>query len=647
MSLLEGSSVGQRLLRGRLAMNWSQEKLAEALETSVMTVRRWEHDMVLPQPRFREQLCRLFRCSNEELFGPLLDVQDETSTQTVLWTVPHPRNPYFIGREDILDAIHRLLTPQNALVQAQAAALTGLGGIGKTQTAIEYAYRYASEYSAVFWLAAETVESLMTNLQQIANLLQLPERKVAGQSQMVTAVQRWLTTHPRWLLIGDNVEDLDLLQTVLPTARQGALLLTTRGQTLGTLAELLELAPMNDEEGALLLLRRARQFGTPVPDKLPSTAASDTLAITKAAELVRLLEGLPLALDQAGGYIEETGCGVADYLQRYNGQRKHLLARRGTHAGAHPDSVTTTLQLSVQWIEREHPAAADLLRLCAFLHSEAIPEELLMAGGSHLGPILGLMMTDLYQFDLTLAALRKASLVTRHPETHTLALHRLVQAVLQDQMEPTALSLWSQRAIRVVNAAFPKVEFATWPQCERCLAHALVSLSFIEHEKRSLFEAGELLYKAGSYLMTRGRYNEAKPLLLQAVTLAEQYYGSDHPELIPLLLKQAELSWRQRENEAAEWLLQRALALGEQHLSPIHPLIAETLSDLAKVYRQQDRHEQAEPLYQRALRIQEQQLKSEMPETAVVLSHLATVYQYQGKYERAEPLYQRALRIQE
>lgn len=644
----DGLSTGQRLRRGRLAMNWSQERLAEALETSVMTVRRWEHDVVLPQPRFREQLCRLFQRSNEELFGAAISAREDTAARPVLWTVPHPQNPYFVGRESILVAIHTLLASTQPVAQARAVALTGLGGVGKTQTVIEYACRYASAYAGgVFWLAAEAAESLTTSLQQIADLLQLPESQAAGQSQMVTAVQRWFTTHQGWLLIGDNVEDLDLLQTVLPPARHGSLLLTTRGQTLGTLAELVELPPMSDEEGALLVLRRSRRLGMIAQSEFGPITLPDDLETARTTELVRLLDGLPLALDQAGGYIEETGCGVTDYLQRYYGQRKRLLARRGVHAGAHPASVTATLQLSVQWIEREHPAAVELLRLCAFLHSEAIPEELLVTGGPQLGPVLGPVLADLYQFDLTLAALRKASLVTRHPKTRTLAVHRLVQVVLQDQMEPATLQLWGQRAIGIVAAAFPSVEFAYWSHCERYLAHALVCVPLIEQYGSDQPAGGELLWKAGSYLMARGRYEEAQPLLVQAVASAERLYGPDHPALLPRLLSRAELCWRQEEHAHAEQLLQRALTLGEQHLSPIHPQLAEVLRDLAKVYRQQNKDEQAESVYRRALRIQERQLGSEYPETVAVLSHLATVYQYQGKYERAEPLYQRALRLQE
>lgn len=638
----ERLSIGQRLRRERLAINWSQERLADALETSVMTVRRWEHDVALPQPRFREALCRLFQQSNEILFGVPAAEQSEIATQSEFWLVPYLRNPYFTGREGILEVLHTRLTGKHPASRGHALALTGLGGVGKTQIALEYAYRHASEYSMVLWLMAENAESVMRSLQRIADLLQLPERRAVGQEKMVTSVLRWLTVHKGWLLIVDDVEDLELLQGVLPSTRQGAILLTTRAQALGTLAELLVVPPMPTEEGAMLVLRRARIIAVQSTDALASLPQTPA-----ATELVDLLDGLPLALDQAGSYIEETGCSIADYLQRYNGQRKALLARRGLHAGVHPDSVKTTLQLSVQWIEQVHFAAAELLRLCTFLHAEAIPEEMLVAGKALLGPVLEAVLVDLYQLDLTLAALRNASLITRHPETRTLTVHRLVQAVLQDQMGPTEAALWSRRAVCVVNATFPAVEFATWAQCERYLAHALACISLLEQADGSFAEAGELCYKAGFYLMIRGRYKEAKPLLKRSVELGEQYYNPEHPSLIPRLLGWAELYYRTEEHLSAEQLLQQALAIGELHLPPTHPHLVETLSALARLYRWQQKHEQAEFLYQRASRIQEQQLQSEQPETVVVLMHLASVYQHQGKYERAESLYRRALRIQE
>jgi len=634
--------LGERLRQERLRRHLSQEALAEALGISVKSIGRWEQGRAIPQGYTRLQLSRFFSVSPEELFA---DLEAQTSP-ALLWTVPFPRNPYFTGREKILQSLHAQLTSSQPVVLTQVPALSGLGGIGKTQVAIEYAYRYAQEYGVIFWLAAETSESLIASIQRIADQLHLSEHQATEQSKMVAAVQRWLMAHPGWLLIADNVEDADLLQTILPPVRQGKLLLTTRHQTLGPLAEPLELPPMSSEEGVTLVLRRARwppPYLSPVP--LPQESLRDIPA--EAQELVTYLEGLPLALDQAGAYIEETGCSVADYLQRCRDQRKQVLARRGTDGGAHPASVAATLKLSIEQVERQHVAAADLLRVCAFLHPEAIPEDLFQAGSPHLGPVLSRATADPYQFDLALAALRGASLITRHAKTQTISVHRLVQAVLQDGMEPAEVRLWSERVVRMVNAAFPEPEFDAWAQCERCLAHALACASLPEQTSNALPEAGELLYKAGSYLLERGRYAEAEPLLIRAVVLGEQFYISNHIALIACLEKQGELFFRQGKYEQATQISLRALTIEEQHLGANHPQTAETLNNLALLYAQLGRYEEAEHLYQRSLHIREQRLGPDHPQTAETLNNLAFLYWSLGGYEEAERLYQQSLHIRE
>jgi tetratricopeptide (TPR) repeat protein len=336
-----------------------------------------------------------------------------------------------------------------------------------------------------------------------------------------------------------------------------------------------------------------------------------------------------------------------DYLSRYQSQRKYILARRGMQGGAHPASVSTTLRLSIERMAHQHPAAGELLHLCAFLHPEAIPEELFRAGALSLGPTLGSLVADPYQFDLVLATLRSASLLTRSPQTKTLSLHRLVQAVLADQMEPAELRLWSERAVCMVNAAFPDGTFENWAQCERLLAQALACVPLIAFTGNELPEASALLFKAGSYLMVRGSYREADPLLSQAVALGEQQHGTDHPLLISRLDKQAELFWHQGKYEFAEQLLQRVLVLEMHHRRPHHSGTAETLSNLAVLYSSQGKYELAKRLYQRALRIQKQQLSLEHFKISIMLNNLAYLYWRQGKYEEAEPLYRRALCIRE
>lgn len=327
------------------------------------------------------------------------------------------------------------LRVEQAIALTQSSALHGLGGVGKTQVALEYAYRHALEYNAVFWIEAETADHIISSLLHIAEVLQLPERDDKDQQRIVVAVQRWLTMHSRWLLIWDNAEDLTLFDRFLPPVRQGAILLTTRAQALGILARGVSLSPMESEDAMLFLLRRAKVLDpTATQEQLCQLAASLPGEYAAAKKLVEVLGGLPLALDQAGAYIEETGCRFADYLQSYGKQRTRLLARRGTPGDNHPHSVVATFRLIWQRVRQGHPAAADLLCVCAYLHAEAIPEELFLVDLAR--PTAS--EPDSSDFDLALAALRTCSLVQRHLEACTFSLHRLVQVVLQEEMsEPS------------------------------------------------------------------------------------------------------------------------------------------------------------------------------------------------------------------
>src|SRR5438552_18194425 len=136
-----------------------------------------------------------------------------TTTLSPLWNVPYRRNPFFTGREEILAHLHQSLETDNTAALTQPQGISGLGGIGKTQTAIEYAYRYQLEYQAVFWVSADSPVTLTSGFVTIAHLLQLPERNEADQRRIVEAVMRWLRIHSHWLLILDNVEDVAVVDS--------------------------------------------------------------------------------------------------------------------------------------------------------------------------------------------------------------------------------------------------------------------------------------------------------------------------------------------------------------------------------------------------------------------------------------------------
>lgn len=229
---------------------------------------------------------------------------------------PYRRNPFFTGREESLQRLRTHLVAtgpgDSAAAITQAAGISGLGGVGKTQTALEYAYRYADSYRAVLWVQAEDATVLRQSLMGIAGKLGLPEASEADQDRVVVAVMRWLERELGWLLILDNVEDLGLVQQYVPMRHGGHVLLTTRLRALRKVARPLVLGLPFVEEAALLLLRRA---GLVAPG-VGLTGASE-IQREQAFELARELGCLPLALDQAGAYIEEVPSSLAGYLELY------------------------------------------------------------------------------------------------------------------------------------------------------------------------------------------------------------------------------------------------------------------------------------------------------------------------------------------
>src|SRR5205809_7461251 len=121
-----------------------------------------------------------------------------------IWHIPYQRNRFFTGREEVLTHLHSTLQADARVALSHPLGISGLGGIGKTQTALEYAYRYRSDYDAVFWVRADSTLALTSSLVELARVLKLPERNEQNQEIIVQAVLRWFRLHSDWLLIYDN-----------------------------------------------------------------------------------------------------------------------------------------------------------------------------------------------------------------------------------------------------------------------------------------------------------------------------------------------------------------------------------------------------------------------------------------------------------
>ena len=451
------ASFGALLQSLRKQRNLTQQAVANALGIHRRTLGRWEQGDYLPESKaLILELVHYLKLDDQEA-RQLLEAS--LTALSPYWSVPLPRNPYFTGREETLEALHTQLGVEHAVTLTQSSALHGLGGVGKTQLALEYAYRHALDYSAVFWVMAEKEEHIQASLRRIAETLQLPERSEKDESRMLTAVRHWLALHREWLLIWDNVEDLEMIQRFLPPLRQGAILITTRCQTLGTLTRGLELLPMPPEEGVLFLFRRAKVLEPSAgSDQLKLLAERLPAQYATATAVAETLGGLPLALDQAGAYLEATHYGLSAYLNVFRARRAALLRQRGWGAHEHPASVSTTLTLAIRATARQHPAVLDLLRVCALVHPDAIPEELFRQGAESLGPELEAACHDPLAWDQMVQVACSYSLLARQSESQMLSLHRLVQAVLLDEMmAEQEWERWEGRVIAALDRVFPQV----------------------------------------------------------------------------------------------------------------------------------------------------------------------------------------------
>jgi tetratricopeptide (TPR) repeat protein len=409
------------------------------------------------------------------------------------------------------------------------------------------------------------------------------------------------------------------------------------------------------KESALLLFHRSNVL--PLGQSLEDTSPE---MLEVACEVGRALDGLPLALDQAGAYVEESGCSIANYLDRYQTARALLLQRRGNTQGLHPSSVTTTFTLSFARLTQCDAQAAHMLRLCAFLSPDAIPEEFLIHAGEPVEEEISLPRQVLHPttIDAAITTLRRSSLLCRHPDTQTVSVHRLVQSVLKDQMDEQEQRRWAERAVRIVGAAFPSVErLTTWALCQRYLPHAYACLELIERWHLASPEAIYLLRQTSAYLRERTQQAQADILEARAGVPGLQGLEPSSQEMLTdffsfMRYGYYQGNYHQRKTEIHEKMALLERTLGSEHPDRIYLWIGQAI-----FCQMEGKYRLAEELYQRVLAIQNVGLLHQwlvlpdgreatgLPHVAFVLSWLGQLYTAQGKYEQAEQIFEQSQAI--
>lgn len=547
------------------------------------------------------------------------------------WLIPEAmRTRYFTGRDDLLARL------REQLQERHRGALSGLGGAGKTQAAIEYAIRHRAEYpNGVFWVNAETIGGLTSGLVEIAKALQLSTAESNDQEAVVAAVLEWLNRHDGWLLILDNVEERGDLRGFVPTHGKGDVLITSRESVFAELGipRALEVRDLNADEAVRFLLARTGRDDADSNDR------------GAASELAAELGNLPLALEQAAAYITETNVSFSAYLSAFRKRRITLLEKAGAFVSH--ETVAVTWAANFEAVQRVSPAAADVLRVSALLAPDAIPFEFFLDGARSLGDSIAEALAD--PDDLAIAeALRplaRYSLIRTDAGTRAFSVHRVVQEIARAAVPEPERRAYVKRAVLALYAAFPEVEYANWSLCGRLVPHVASIARWLGDCDGQPESVGGLLSRAALYLSERGRYAEAQALHERALTVRESAFAPDHPDVAISLNNLAVVHWYRGRYAEAQALNERALAIRERALPPDHPDLANSLTLQAILYSAQGRYAEAEPLYERALAIRERALGPDHPSLARSLSNLANSYEERGAYAESLPLYERALAI--
>jgi tetratricopeptide (TPR) repeat protein len=544
-----------------------------------------------------------------------------------------PRNSAFTGREPLLGRLRRQLTVGGAgnggPVAVLAGALFGLGGVGKTQLALEYAHRYGADYDLIWWIPSEDPLAIPAMLARLAARLGLAS--LGDQEDLAAAALDTLRGRDRWLLVFDNAEQPDQLARWQPTGGGGDLLVTSRNPAWGALAQPIQVEALDRAEAVALLLRR-----TPDQDQI----AADGLA--------EQLGDLPLALEQAAAYLEQTGMPLVTYLAAYQRRHQQLLAR-GRPVAYH-GQVDTTWQLS---IDRLDPAGIELLELCAFLAPEAIPLELFSVSPEWLPAALATVIAEDGELGIQEAAgaCYRYSLVARD---HTgIRVHRLVQQVVRARLADQDRQARTTTAVELLAAAFPPAnelrDPASWPRCAQLLPHALAAADHAQAAGLAAATTAGVLGRAGSYLHLRRRaeYAAARELLERALSVYQTAVDSDDPEVADILHSLGFVLRDLGDLTGARTHLECAVSIQEATLGPDHAEVGLTLETLGRVLRDQGELADARTQLERADRILTAALGPDHRWVGRNLDYLGLVLRDGGDLAGARTQLEHALRIQE
>jgi tetratricopeptide (TPR) repeat protein len=492
------------------------------------------------------------------------------------------RNRNFVGRSLELENLKKRLESGSPTALTQAAH--GLGGVGKTQLANEYAYRWQDSYQVVWWIRSEDESTLTTDLIDLAHALNLPFNT---SQQGISILKQWLLEHGDWLLVFDNVESPENIQNYLVPNAQGHTIITSRHSAWRGVADSLNVTTFERPDSIAYLQKR--------------TGITETKG---AGDLADALGDLPLALAQAAAYIEQSGLNFAAYLDLFRDHQEHLLRiNPPKEDGGYSHTVATTWDISFKKLAETSTAAQEVLSILAYFSPDAIPKAIIAVAPNVLPEPVKQVVENRFLLQEIWRAMHQLSLVEAGPETVTI--HRLVQEVI-------FLSHSHEEQGQYANIA---------------LELSVAAITYEENSKET--------------------WNRSLPFLPHAVAAAKRALRSGHQaeKAVNLLDNVASIHWKLGQITESEDLCRQALTYSEKHLDENSSTLGTVCNNLGSLLRMSDRSEEALPLLEKAVEIGLQTLGENAPKVAIRYGNLGLALRRLERLQEAEKNFRRALEI--
>ncbi|KAM0511354.1 hypothetical protein ACHAPE_009942 [Trichoderma viride] len=541
-----------------------------------------------------------------------------------VWMVSFDQNPSFTGRESELQRIRQMLFTGRQTVKV---AITGLGGVGKTQLALELAYRIGAENKdcSVIWIPATSKESLEQAYLNAARLLGIPGWE-DERADIKKLVQDYLSgdSAGQWLLVIDNADDISMwidqptpdssrLIDCLPRSKYGSIIFTTR-----------------DKKAAVKLA------GTAGRNVVDEDLLNDQQHVTA---LLDKLCNLPLAITQAAAYINANGIDLATYLSLLEDQEDvvvDLLSEDFEDEGRYRDlkyPVATTWLISFEQIRQRDPLAADYLSFMACVDAKDIPQSLLPPGPSRKKEIDAMGTLQGYSF------ITKSSAGSSKPVDLAVNIHRLVHMATRNWLRTKdLLASWTGRAIVRLVEVIEDVGHDNRVAWRSYMPHAsyVLGSSFASEDDENRLD---LLEQYGRCLQSDGRYREAEIPYEQVIESRKAKLGAEHPKTLKSMSSLSLTLYNQGRWEEAEKLGVQVIESHKAKLGANHPSTLTSMNNLAFIYKNQGRWEEAEKLNVQVMESRKAKLGADHPSTLTSMNNLASTLSNQGRWEEAEKLY--------